>query len=238
MERVHVCDMMLQRGVRHVDGGLGRKVERRLADLGACAPSMFRLEFGEIEWSVLLQQDGLVLRLDLVPRRQGWLRNALTVNASAHGHLQDEADMIFADLQDAQVKVTRLAHSMLQDRPSATSEQRTRDSLAGVIARHSNRAWHALRAHQQVQIAFPELPPFVVDAGTVRLEGTIAALARAWMRLEHIDCTVPIPHRDLDVRLEGNSHRLAEALHIGTRVTIEAQLHRCLFTRVIVGASL
>lgn len=239
MEKVHVCDMMLLRGIRHVDGGLTRKVERRLADLAACAPSLFKLDFGEIAWTVVAQQDGLVLRLDLVPRRQALLFNPVRASETGSGHLQEEADLIFAELQDAQVKVTRLAHAMVQGDADRPASHGGLDGLGSVIARHSNRKWQATHGHQQVQIEFPAIPPFKVEGNSVCVTGTVAALARGWMRLERLDdSSSRLGLRSLEICFDGAHHRQAASLTIDARLAADVRLHRCLFTQTVVGASL
>jgi hypothetical protein len=239
MEKVHVCDMMLLRGVRHVDAGLTRKVERRLADLAACAPSLFRLSAGEVAWSVLAQQDGLVLRLDLVPRRQGLLFEPFRATEPAGGRLQDEADLVFAELQDAQVKVTRLAHAMAQGKAERLGPQGGLDALGSVIARHSSRKWHAIHGQRQVQIEFPAIPPFKVDSKSVSVTGTVVALARGWMRLERLDdSSSRLGLRGLEVCFDAAQDRQAASLTINAHLAADVRLHRCLFTHAVVGASL
>lgn len=239
MEQVHVCDMMLLRGIRHVDRGITRKVERRLTDLAACAPSLFKLDFGEIAWTVVAQQDGLVLRLDLVPRRQPLLFVPLRANEPAGGRLQDEADLVFTELQDAQVKVTRLAHAMAQDDAERSGLQGGLDALSRVIARHSKRKWQAVRGHEQLQIEFPAMPPFKVEGTSVCVTGTVVALARGWMRLERLDdSSSRLGLRSLEVCFDAAHHRQAASLTIDARLAADVRLHRCLFTHTVVGASL
>lgn len=239
MEKAHVCDMMLLRGVRHVDAGLNRKVERRLADLAACAPSLFHLALGEVAWSVVAQQDGLVLRLDLVPRRQALLFEPLRASELYSRCLQDEADLIFAELQDAQVRVTRLAHAIIQGTAERLGPQGAPDALGSVIARHSSRKWQAMHGHRQVQIEFPTIPPFKVDETSVCITGTVVALARGWMRLERLDdSSSRLGLRGLEVCFDAAHDRQAASLTIDERLAADVRLHRCLLTHTVVGASL
>jgi hypothetical protein len=239
MSDVHVCDVVLQARSRSVDARTVAKVHRRLGDMAAVAPKLNCLLLGELTWSLVPIGKDLVLRLGLVPIRQGWLFDPLLPGSTRPANLDAEALQVFEELSAARVRVARLAQVLTTGQANALGAPATRDPLAEVLLRQSRRQWHISRGREVVQVEFPDIPSFDVDREVTLIHGTLVLATLGHIVLEGVRGGSEISRKDkLSVAYTAPDPALVPMPMLGSELRLRVRLSRCRLTRRVVGGVL
>ncbi len=239
MHEVHVCDVVLQAKSWSVDHRILAKVHRRLGDLAAYAPKLNCLLLGELTWSLVPISKDLVLRLGLVPIRQGWLFDPLLPGSTRPASLDAEALQVFEELSAARVRVTRLAQALEPGQENRVRTQAVKDPLAEVLVRQSRRQWHISRGREVVQVEFPDMPAFDVDSEATVIEATLVIIAMGRIVLAGVAGTSDVSPKDrLTIACGTADPAWGSMPTIGSVIRLEVLLCRCRLTRRVVGGVL
>lgn len=238
MTEVHLCDVVLQSSPWSIDARMHSKVERRLADLAACATRLSRLELGQVVWRLAPADKVLLLRLFLAPRQQGWLFDPILPDERRPTSLADEAEAVFAQLQQSQVRIVRAATHLAQSPDQ--SPLRSLDPVAAVVVRRSGQQWKLRRGATEVQWEFPTVEAFLVDEHVTEVAAVVALATARRIELVRVSASPDVGHLgNLTVTRDGSVdalwHRVPKP---ESWLQAKVRLHRCLFTRQVVGAAL
>jgi hypothetical protein len=239
MLEVHVCDVVLQAKSWSMNSRTLAKVHRRLGDLAAYAPKLNCLLLGELIWSLVPIGKDLVLRLGLIPIRQGWLFDPLLPGLTRPASLDAEALQVFEELSAARVRVTRLAQALGPGLDNELRARAAKDPLAEVLVRQSRRQWHISRGREVVQVEFPDMPAFDVDSEATLIHGTLVLAATGRIVLAGVCGTSEISRQDrLPVACTAADSAIVPMPTIGSELRLGVRLCRCRLTRRVVGGVL
>lgn len=238
MADVHVCDSVLQPDSVSVNSSTFARVQRRLSEFAAFAPTLANLSLGEVEWSLEPFGNDLLLRINLIARKQGWLFDPLAPRPSRPDTLEAEAQQVFDELLRAGVRVVRLAQALEQADEPGKRAKAADDPLARVLIRNSRKLWRVSRSEVAVQIEFPGVSAFDVDDGLSALGGRLVSIGLKQIELDFVFGPAEVDRKErLTVAYDEASFR-SSMPPVGTSVHLGARLYRCKLTRRVIGAVL
>lgn len=238
MNEVHVCDFVLRPAPWQIDSNLFARARRKIADICAFASTLFQLEWGEPIWVLVPGDKALMLRLNLAPRKCGWTFDVRRPGPRRPQSLAEEGEAVFAQLQRSGLKFTRAAGQL---KAAANAGPITEsDPVFELLCCQSRKTWLLRRGSAETQLEFPDMDITLVDQVTTELSGTVTLVAPKRLELKRV--SGPSSLRALATLIVARSDTSAQTwsalARIDSVVKITVRLHRCLFTRRIVGASL
>lgn len=238
MTEVHVCDLVIGKAGSEITRQSLIKAERKFGDLFACLTDLYVLRLGEPVWCLLLKDKAHQLRVSLAPRRQ--LLLDLTIGGQRNvATLDEEAQLIFSQIQHAQIKVTCEARQLVaraEGEPFPAD-----DPVSKMLLRKSGKQWSFSRSNAMAQLAFPEIESVTVDKEPVRIQGVVELATSR--RIELVNVLAPKTIGEVLTKLTVDrcgcgGKTWNELACVEATIDVSVFLHRCLFTRHVIGASL
>lgn len=236
---------------------LNARVQKVTRDLCVLIPSLADTRYADVTQTIEHGRLHWMLRFGLVPRIQQVLpcfqdatpRESIS---RASSRIEIDARRIRQDIGQAQSRINDCLTLLLADEVElAKAAMRTRMTLASVAFRIAGQSVRIAERDKKTSLCLPGIPRWIEDTVARRVCGQLVELGRDHLTLLRVsyvgvnkdDVDATIAPRMLRVRRTfdgspvGRNFDLLDCLDRALHVTLTVRLHRCAWSRLIVGAT-